>query len=82
MELLYVVNCVGCGEIAGEACCEFDATEEVLIDDGGTDVEGMEGRLVWTLDNFARRASGCCAVGAAIVECCEAIVGEAVGESL
>jgi hypothetical protein len=31
--------------MAGEGCCELDATEEALIADAGIEVEG---RLVWT----------------------------------
>jgi hypothetical protein len=40
-----VVICVVCGDMAGEGCCELDATEEALIADAGIEVEG---RLVWT----------------------------------
>lgn len=47
--------CVVCGDIAGEGCCELDATEEALIADAGIEVEGIVGRLVWTLESFAPR---------------------------
>lgn len=68
-----------CGDIAGEGCCELDATDEVLIAEAGIEVEGMDGRLVWTLESFARRAGGGCEVGAAIVEFSVDIAGDDVG---
>jgi hypothetical protein len=49
------VICVVCGDMAGEGCCELDATEEALIADTGIEVEGIVERLVWTWESFARR---------------------------
>ena len=69
-----------CGDIAGDGCCELEVTDEALIAEGGIEVEGMEGRLVWTWDSFARRASGDCEVDAAIVEVCDDMVGGGVGK--
>lgn len=74
MELPLVVMWVVCGDIAGEGCCELDATEEALIAETGIDVAGMVGRLVWTWPSFARRTSAGSDVGAAIVEVCVLVV--------
>ena len=55
IELLLVVICVVWGDMAGDGCCELDATEEALIAEAGIEVELMLGRLVWTRESFARR---------------------------
>jgi hypothetical protein len=34
--------------MAGEGCCELDATEEALIAEAGIEVDEIVGRLVWT----------------------------------
>jgi hypothetical protein len=68
--------------MAGEGCCELDATEEALIADAGIEVEGIVGRLVWTCESFARRNCAGCEDGTAIVGFCVGTVGEDVTEDM
>jgi hypothetical protein len=84
MELLLVRICVLCGDMAGDGWRELDAMDETLMAEAGIEVADMWGRLVWTLESFARRASGDCTVGCegstAIVGISVDIVGDDVAE--